>query len=418
VVNYQGKSCSILLGDGRDEVVNNSDVTEPTVYRPPTKIKSNQLNNESKIPSSDKNNSSVMCSPDIEQLFKKHKNVFNETPRITKVYTHQISVKDESKFVRKTYPVPLHNQDKVDTEIQRMLDPGIIERSNSNFLNPIVVVEKKSGNIRLCLNMRNLNTIVKKNYDCAPNAESLFIKCQGVKYMSRLDLTSSFWQAPLEERSRKYTAFLYRNKCYHFKVVSFGLVTSLTAVVGCLELALGPEVEEYVSVFLGYILIISRSYEEHLQHLDNVFKKLKKANLVLSKDKCEFFRPEVKFLGHIISSEGIRTDPDKIESIVKFPIPRKTKDVRAFLALTGYYHRFAHWYSETVAPLLELLRKNQKWKWDAEHEGAFCEIKKILQEYLHYFSLKRRALIYYTPARQTLLLGVCSTRGQQVGSIK
>jgi hypothetical protein len=122
-------------------------------------------------------------------------------------------------------------------------------------------------------------------------------------------------------------------------VVHFGLVTSLAAIVRCLEMALGPEVDDFVSVFVDDILIMSRSYEEHLEHLDIVFRKLEKANLVPNKETCEFFKTEVKFLGHIISSESIRTDPDKIENIMNSPTPRKTTDVRAFLGLTGYYRR-------------------------------------------------------------------------------
>ena len=117
-------------------------------------------------------------------------------------------IRDRNKFVRKTYPIPLHYQQQVDAEVKNMLENGVIERTDSNFLNLMVVVKKKNNDIRLCLDMRNLNTITKKCYDCAPNAENLFIKCQGVKYMSRLDLKSGFWQIPLVEESRKYTAFL------------------------------------------------------------------------------------------------------------------------------------------------------------------------------------------------------------------
>ena len=113
---------------------------------------------------------------------------------------------------------PLHYQEQVDAEVRNMLESGVIERTDSNFLNPMVVVKKKNNDIRLCLDMRNLNTITKKCYDCAPNAESLFIKCQGVKYRSRLDLKSGFWQIPLAKESRKYTAFLYQNKCYQLDV--------------------------------------------------------------------------------------------------------------------------------------------------------------------------------------------------------
>ena len=117
------------------------------------------------------------------------------------------------------------------------------------------VVKKKSNDIRICLDIRNHNTIIQKCYYCAPNAENLFVKCQGVKYMSRLELKSGFWQIPLAKECRKFTAFLYKNKCYQFKIVPFGLVTSLAAMVKCLELALGPKVDDFATVYLSLIHI-------------------------------------------------------------------------------------------------------------------------------------------------------------------
>ena len=111
----------------------------------------------------------------------------------------------------------------------------------------------------------------------------------------------------------------------------FGLVTSLAAMVKCVELALGPEVEDFVSVFVDDILVISKSFEEHLKHLDTVFTKLRQANLMVNYEKCEFDKSEIKFLGHIISAQGVSTDPEKIESITGFPTPKKTKDISCLL---------------------------------------------------------------------------------------
>ena len=136
-----------------------------------------------------------MCIRDstkeLNNLIKKHSHVFREQPRVTNMFTHKIEVTKESKFICRTYPIPKAYQQQVDAEIQQMLKNQIIERSDSDFLNPLVVVKKKTGVIRLCLDMRNINIITKKIYDCEPNADSLLIKCQGVQYMTRLDLTLS-----------------------------------------------------------------------------------------------------------------------------------------------------------------------------------------------------------------------------------
>lgn len=349
----------------------------------------------------------------LRQLLDKHSDIFSDTPKLTNTYTHKIEVTDESKFVRRTYPIPIHHQHQVELEIQEMLKNGIIERSNSNFLNPLVVAKKKNNDIRLCLDMRNLNTITKKSYDCAPNVDDLFRKCLGVKYMSRLDLTSSFWQIPLEKDSRKYTAFLYKNRCYQFKVVPFGHVTSLAAIVKCLEIALGPEVESFVSGFVDDILVVSKTFDEHMQHLDVIFNKLKRANLAINKEKCEFIQSKIKFLGHIISAEGIQTDPEKICGITNFPTPRKNKDIRAFLGLTGYYRKFIPTYSDTVAPLLELLKKGVKWKWETQHQKAFDAVKQLYTNNLHlYHPNEKGTYVLYTDASDIAIGGVLYQRDE------
>ena len=126
----------------------------------------------------------------LNNILNKYESIFKNKHTITNVYEHKIQVIDENKFIRKTYPIPVHYQQQVDEEINKMLDNNIIERADSNFLNPMVVVKKKNNDIHICLGMPNLNTISQKCYDCAPNAENLFVKCQGVKYMSRLDLKS------------------------------------------------------------------------------------------------------------------------------------------------------------------------------------------------------------------------------------
>ena len=278
-----------------------------------------------------------------------------------------------------------------------MLDDDIIERCNSNFLNPLLVVRKKSGEIRLCLDMRNLNNFVEKEFDCAPTAEDLFIKCEGARYLTKLDLKASFWQVPLSEQDRKYTAFIFNNKCYQHIVVPFGLSTSLAAIVRCLERALGPEVDPYTVIFVDDILVISRTLEEHFENLRSVFQKLRLANITLKLHKCEFIKSQMKFLGHIISATGISTDPEKLRSIVEFPVPKNLKPLRAFLGLTGYYRKFTSKYAEYTVPLLQLVRKNIKWKWGSEQNDAFERVKGLFTTNLQLFHPQQgRKYVMYT----------------------
>lgn len=315
----------------------------------------------------------------IEELLEEYEDIFNEVPTLTNVYQHRIRVTDPNKFVRRTYAIPMRYEEQVENEIRRMLDNKVIERSNSSFINPLVVVRKKNNDIRLCLDMRNLNNIVEKDFDCAPTADELFTKCEGAKYLTKLDLTSSFWQIPIKEEDRKYTAFLYRNKCYQHRVVPFGLTTSLAAIVKCLERALGDEVEPYTMVFVDDILVISKTLQEHIVNLRSVFEKFRRANISLNIEKCEFMKTSIRFLGHIISEEGVQPDPSKISSITEFPTPNNLKGLRAFLGLTGYYRRFSPEYAKAIQPLLELTRKHVRWKWEQQHTDAMNDVKGLFR---------------------------------------
>ena len=167
------------------------------------------------------------------------------------------------------------------------------------------------------------------------------------------------------------------------------MVTNLAAMVRCLELALGSEVEDFVSVFVDDILVISKPFEEHLKHLDIVFSKLPQVNLVLNYKKCKFVKFQIKFLGYVISAQDVSTDPEKIQSITGFSTPKKAKDIREFLRLTGYHRRFKPDYAKTIQPLLKLLRKNTKWRWKVRHENAFKAAKDLFTKNLHVFHPKK-----------------------------
>ena len=139
-------------------------------------------------------------------------------------------------------------------------------------------------------------------------------------------------------------------------------------------------------IFVDDILVISKTFEEHINNLGIIFHKFRQANMSLNLNKCEFLKTSIQFLGHIISSSGIQPDPTKISSITNFPTPRNLKGLRAFLGLTGYYRRFSPLYAERTQPLLELTKKGQKWRWEKKHQEAFDQVKTLFVEniMLHY----------------------------------
>ena len=185
-------------------------------------------------------------------------------------------------------------REKVDEEIQKMLDMGIIQRSSSSYINPIVPVIKKDGTVRLCLDARKLNDILLEDWECPEPAGVLFQKCKGIQVMSSLDMTSSFWQVPLRAESKKYTAFQHRGRSYEFNVVPFGLKTSTAALVRGLDHVL-QDLGDHIISFVDDTLIISESTKQHLEHLEELLIRLEKHNLTLNLSKSNFFKMKQSF---------------------------------------------------------------------------------------------------------------------------
>lgn len=232
------------------------------------------------------------------------------------------------------------HRDKVDKEVQRIIKLGIIQRLNSPYINPVVHVINKDGTIRLCLDARRLNEILIEEWECPETAEVLFQKCEGMNVMSNLDITSSFCQVPLHSYSPKYTAVQYGGQRYEFRIVPFGLKTSTAALVRGLDHALQGLGEQIIS-FVDDTLITSVNNELHLEHLDAILNRLQKNNLTLNLTKSHFFRKETKFLGFILTTEGVKPDPEKLQNIQEFSAPKNVKQLQGFLELINFYSRFS-----------------------------------------------------------------------------
>lgn len=166
----------------------------------------------------------------------KYKDVFKRRPGWIDVYEHELEIKKDKPYFMRSYPIPMMFRDPVEAEIKRMLELGIIQRSKTPYINPLVVIAKKDKEVRLCLDARQVNKIMQPDHECAQSSEILFQKCQNVKFMSILDSTASFWQIPLHPDSYKYTAFQYNANCHEFTVTPFGLKTSLASLVRGLDM--------------------------------------------------------------------------------------------------------------------------------------------------------------------------------------
>jgi transposase InsO family protein len=209
------------------------------------------------------------------------------------------------------------------------------------------------------------------DYERTPPLQELLQKFEGTNYLSSLDLSSAYLQVELHENSRKYTAFLYDSVVYQFKRVPYGFKNSLPAFMRALRLALGNDTEDFVTAYVDDILVHSRTFEEHIRHLDIVIAKLTAAGFTLNVNKCKFGAAKVKFLGHEISQVGVSPDFNRMEAILQYPPPKNQKQLRQFLGTCNFHNRFIVKYAEHVAPLLPLLKKGVRWKWTPYLQQAF-----------------------------------------------
>ena len=310
-------------------------------------------------------------------MFSRHQTVFNELPGRTDKYVHVIQMHDTTPFVRKAYPIAFSLRPEVERVINQMLELGVIKREASPFASPMTVVRKKDGSVRICLDARWANKQMVADCEAPRPPEDLLQSFQSIRFMSTIDLRASYWQIPLSPESTQYTAFLFNGQSYTYQVLPFGLKTAVGSFSRAMDLILGPEVRQFTVNYIDDLLIVSNSFDQHLLHLDMVLTRLRDAKLTINLEKSSFLQEEVRFLGHILSSNGIATDPDKIKAIQEFPAPKTQKHLRAFLGVCGYYRRFSDRYSDCIAPLTRLLRKGVRWIWSTTEQEAFDQTKQL-----------------------------------------
>ena len=198
------------------------------------------------------------------------------------------------------------------------------------------------------------------------------------KFMSVLDLFSGYWQCEIHENSRHKTAFVTNDRHLQFRRLPFGLKNSPAFFVTLTNTILRSLTGKFCSIYIDDIIVWSQTFEEHLNHLSQIFDRFKKENLKLKPTKCHFAKPDVLYLGHIISKDGIKVDPSKTDAVKTFPVPRNQHDVRRFLGLYNYYRKFVKNYSKITNPLNKLQAKDTKFKWTSECQDVFESLKRKL----------------------------------------
>ncbi|KAL4388726.1 hypothetical protein GQ457_09G011400 [Hibiscus cannabinus] len=260
-------------------------------------------------------------------------------------------------------------------QLQELLDRGFIRPSVSPWGAPVLFVKKKDGTLRLCIDYRKLNKLTVKNKYPLPRIDDLFDQFRGASVFSKIDLRSGYYQLKVKDSDVFKTAFRTRYGHYEFLMMPFGLTNAPATFMDIMNRVFQPYLDQFVVVFIDEILVYSKSEDEHEEHLRIVLQTLRENQLYAKFSKCEFWLNEVVFLGHIVSAEGIRVDPKKIEAIMDWKQPKNVSEVRSFLGLAGYYRRFVEGFSIIAAPLTKLLKKDVPFAWTETQQSSFDKLK-------------------------------------------
>ena len=233
---------------------------------------------------------------------------------------------------------------------------------------------------RMCIDYRQINKVTVKNKYPLLRIEYLFDQLKGAGVFLKIDLRSGYYQLRVKEGDVPKTAFRTRYGHYEFLVMPFGLTNAPTAFMDLMNRVFRPYVDQFVVVFIDDILVYSKDAHEHEQRLKIVLETLREKKLYAKLSKCDFLLKEVSFLGHIVSAEGIRVDPAKIEAVVNWKSPQNVTEVRSFLGLAGYYRRFVRGFSVIASSLTKLLRKGIKFEWTDKCQNSFDQLKGMLVE--------------------------------------
>jgi hypothetical protein len=295
-------------------------------------------------------------------------------------FMHRIQLKDPNATPHFQHPrrLSLDELEILKQRIKDLIALGHIRPSTSPWGAPILFVRKKDGSLRLCVDYRALNRITIKNCYPLPRIDELLDRLRGAKYFSKIDLDSAYHQVRIAPEDIPKTAFNCQLGHFEFTVMTFGFTNAPATFQTLMNSILDPFSNTFMVVYLDDILIFSPDLDSHVRHVRHVLQKLRDHGLFAKRKKCSFAQPSVEFVGHVVDTNGVSTDPAKVKAIAEWPIPRNITDVQSFLGLANYYRRFVRGYSHVACPLTNLLKKEAIFSWGLDQQRAFQEIKQAI----------------------------------------
>ncbi len=319
----------------------------------------------------------------LKALLMKHRKVFTEklqAPGGAKLPPHEINTGDSAPIRLQPHRASHVEEAIIDSEVEKLKDVGAIEDAPADcaYSAPVVIVKKKNGELRFCVDYRKLNAVTVRVSYPLPRIQDILGRLRAAVFYTSMDLVSGYYQHPLFEGHKNKTAFVTRTGVYVFKVLPMGLCNAPSTFQRGMDIVLKDLVGKCCFVYLDDVIVFSSSFDAHLQHLEAVLSKFAEFNLQMKINKCKFARKEILFLGYIVSGEGVRVNPELIRVVRDAPPPRDAKAVHRFLGLTSFYRQFVFDYAAVTEPLQRLLRKGERFIWGHEQQYAFSILKRAL----------------------------------------
>ncbi|KAM7300391.1 uncharacterized protein ISCGN_020955 [Ixodes scapularis] len=316
----------------------------------------------------------------VATLLAAHQGSLSDVPGKTDLVECKLKLTTDTPVQVNQYPIPFSLQEAVESEIQQMLQQGIIEPSESPYQSPVVVAKKKDKSMRLCIDFRQLNRALISDNEPIPRVDMMFAQLGRSRYFSKFDFSKGYWQVPMHEEAKPMTAFSSRLGLYQFRVMPFGIKTAPAIFTRLMRKVVQglPKVYHY----FDDVLIATENWEEHLEALELFFRRVKDEGLTIRPTKSEVGFSSVKFLGHIVGHGLLRPQVETLEKVQAAEQPETKKEVRSFLGLTGYYRDFVPQYAEISHPLTELTRKRapNRVNWSKKEQEAFDKLREQLSK--------------------------------------
>lgn len=326
----------------------------------------------------------------LKWLYENHREMFSVNPNAPKRYhgpTFKINTGDAKPIKGRPRRQPPAKESIIEDLVKTMEENDIVEPSISPWASPVVLVMKKDGSPRFCVDYRELNNVTEKDSYALPRVDDTIdaISSKNRVY-TVLDAHSGYWQVPVDEQDREKTAFTTRSGLYQYKRMPFGLTNAPAAFMRAMDNALRGLTYLCCLVFIDDIVVFSVDFESHFEALNAVLERLREHGFTLKLSKCLFFSNRITYLGHVIEEGRVTVEPQKVEAIANYPPPTDLKKLQRYMGMLTWYRRFIPNFAEVAAPLHELLSKDPIVPWEIHVDGtkqnnAFKLLKQKLMEF-------------------------------------